>query len=210
MSLFLKHTAPLWGIWKIEESSDMLLSLLKNREAYETELTVFRTEKRLQEWLAVRVLLQELLDEPKRIAYRPSGAPYLVDSPYHISISHTKGYAAVLLREESPAGIDIEYRSDRILKIRSRFMTPEEEANIDKEHEAEHLLVYWCAKETLFKMLGRDEVDFCKHLHLCPFTYAKEGSFTVYESRTALKSAYTLNYFVMPDFVVTWHDSHFL
>lgn len=207
MSLFLKHTAPLRGIWKMEESSEMLLSLLKNREAYQTDLAVFRTEKRLQEWLAVRVLLQELLDEPPRIAYHPNGAPYLVDSPYHISISHTKGYAAVLLQEEPCAGIDIEYRSDRIVKIRSRFMTPEEEANINKEHATEHLLVYWCAKETLFKMLGRDEVDFCKHLHVCPFPYAQEGRFTVYESRTPLKSAYTLNYLVTPDFVLTWNDS---
>ena len=52
-------------------------------------------------------------------------------------------------------GIDIEYRSDRVKRIRSRFLAPEEEQNIDTAHEEEHLLVYWCAKEALYKLAGR-------------------------------------------------------
>lgn len=205
MPLLQKNTTPLWGVWKIEEPSDLLLSLLRNRYEYSSELAVFRTEKRLQEWLATRTLLQELLGEPVRIAYHPNGAPYLAGSPLHISISHTKGYAAVLLQDNCAAGIDIEYRSDRILKIRSRFMTPEEEANIDKKHETDHLLLHWCAKETLFKMIGQEEVDFCKHLHVCPFSYAKEGTFTVIETRTPSESTCQLDYLVTPDFVLTWN-----
>ena len=152
---------------------------------------------------ASRVLLQELTGGPARIAYRPDGAPFLPDLPLHISISHTKGYAAVLLQERPAAGIDIEYRSGRVSKIRSRFMNPEEEAGIDKEHETEHLLLHWCAKETLFKMIGREEVDFLRHLHVRPFPYAEEGSFTVYETRTGQGAVYQLNYLVTPDFVLT-------
>ena len=169
MPLLLKHTGPLWGIWKIEESSDTLLSLLQNGEVCLSQLELIRTEQRRREWLASRVLLQELTGGPARIAYRPDGAPFLPDLPLHISISHTKGYAAVLLQERPAAGIDIEYRSGRVSKIRSRFMNPEEEAGIDKEHETEHLLLHWCAKETLFKMIGREEGDFLRHLHVLPF-----------------------------------------
>ena len=203
MSLLMKHTRPLWGVWKIEESSEVLLSLLRNREEYLPQLELIRIEQRRREWLACRVLLQELTDAPVRIAYRPSGAPYLPDSSLHISISHTKGYAAVLLQDRPAVGIDIEYRSERVSKIRSRFMNPEEEAGIDKEHETEHLLLHWCAKETLFKMIGREEVDFLHHLHVRPFPYAKEGSFTVYETRTGERTVYRLNYLVTPDFVLT-------
>ena len=82
-------------------------------------------------------------------------------------------------------------------------MNPEEEAGIDKEHETEHLLLHWCAKETLFKMIGREEVDFLHHLHVRPFPYAKEGSFTVYETRTEEGAVYRLDYLVTPDFVLT-------
>ena len=60
MPLLMKHTGPLWGIWKIEESSEVLLSLLRNREEHLPQLELIRTEQRRQEWLACRVLLQEL------------------------------------------------------------------------------------------------------------------------------------------------------
>lgn len=99
MPLLMKHTGPLWGIWKIEESSEVLLSLLRNREEYLPQLELIRAEQRRREWLACRVLLQELTGGPACIAYRPNGAPYLSGSSLHISISHTKGYAAVLLQD---------------------------------------------------------------------------------------------------------------
>ena len=203
MPLLMQHTAPLWGIWKIKESSEELLSLLQNREEYLSPLEQLRTEQRRREWLACRVLLQALMGRPAFIAYRPNGAPYLPGSSWHISISHTKGYAAVLLQDRPAAGIDIEYRSERVRKIRSRFMNPEEEAGIDKEHETEHLLLHWCAKETLFKMIGEEEVDLLRHLHVHPFPYAEEGSFTVCETRTEEGTAYRLNYLVTSDFVLT-------
>ena len=130
MPLLMKHTGPLWGIWKIEESSEVLLSLLRNREEYLPQLELIRTEQRRREWLACRVLLQELTGGPVCVAYRPNGAPYLSGSSLHISISHTKGYAAVLLQNRPAAGIDIEYHSGRVSRIRSRFMNPEEEAGI--------------------------------------------------------------------------------
>lgn len=210
MPLLFQHTAPLRGVWKIEESSGALFSLLKNGEEYLPQLENIRTEHRRQEWMASRVLLQELLGYPVRIAYHADGAPYLPDSPLSISISHTKGYAAVLVQEHPAAGIDIEYRSDRVQKIRNRFMSQEEEEGIDKEHETEHLLLHWCAKETLFKMIGQEEVDFRRHLHVCPFPYTEEGSFNVYETRTEQGTAYTLDYLVTPDFALTWSSRFIL
>lgn len=54
-------------------------------------------------------------------------------------------------------------------------MNPEEEAGIDKEHETEHLLLHWCAKETLFKMIGQEEVDFLHHLLSVRFPMRKKG-----------------------------------
>ena len=203
MPLLMKHTGPLWGIWKIEEPSEVLLALLQNRKEYLPQLELIRTEQRRREWLASRVLLQELTGGSALIAYHPNGAPYLSGSSLHISISHTKGYAAVLLQDHPAAGIDIEYRSERVSRIRSRFMNTEEEAGIDKEYETEHLLLHWCAKETLFKMVGYEEVDFLRHLHVCPFPYAEKGSFTVYETRTGERTVYRLNYLVTPDFVLT-------
>jgi phosphopantetheinyl transferase len=204
MPLFLKHTEPLWGVWKIEESRDEMLSHFAQRAA-DLLPADMRAEKRQQEWLAVRLLLRDLLGEETRIAYRPNGAPFLPEKNLHISISHTRGYAAVILSEQAPVGIDIEYLSDRVLKVRSRFMRPEEEAMIDAGHEVEHSLVCWCAKETLFKLIGRQEVDLREHIHIRPFPFTESsGSLTVGENRTPQAASYVLHYIVNKYFAMTW------
>ena len=109
MALFLQHREPSfqWGIWKMEEPIDVLLGLLPERAYYEEELQRFNAPHRKQEWLSVRALLFRLLGMHKEVCYEPSGKPYLADNSYFISISHTKGYVAVILSEEKPVGIDI-------------------------------------------------------------------------------------------------------
>ncbi|WP_102406417.1 4'-phosphopantetheinyl transferase family protein [Parabacteroides bouchesdurhonensis] len=204
MPLLQKYSNPLRGIWLMSESSDELLSMLDNVIDYQPFLHTIKTEHRRKEWLASRVLLKELLGQEVRVEYYPDGAPFLPDIPLHISISHTNNYAVVLLQESPAAGIDIEYKSDRVRKIRSRFMNPEEEINIDTAHETNHLLIYWCAKETLFKMIGQDNVDFCQHLHVKPFPYSESGVFTVQETRTQERTSFQLGYLVTPDFILTW------
>jgi len=204
MPLFLKEIAPIRGIWKVEETSEQLLSLLNEDSQYHFIPDEIRTEKRRQEWVAVRLLVKELIGREVIIAYHPSGSPYLPDSSLHISISHTKGYVAVLLQEEPFAGIDLEYRGDRVLKIRSRFLSDMEEKSIDLDHEADHILIYWCAKEALFKMIGQTDVDFKNHLHIEPFPYNETGIIRVNENRTNKGESYSLVYQVFSDFIIVW------
>jgi phosphopantetheinyl transferase len=203
MPLFLRDTEPLRGVWRIEESAAELLSMLSRRDCL--HLPPSRVERRRQEWLAVRVLLKELLGgEEAMIAYRADGAPYLPGMGLHISISHTKGFAAVALSGQSPAGIDIECPGGRIQRVRSRFMSAEEEEMIDANHEEEHLLVCWCAKETLFKLIGQRGVDFRKHLHILPFDYGESGRITARESCTPRAATYRLGYMVNRYFAMSW------
>ena len=204
MPLFYKSSDPLFGIWKIEESVDELSTALADDQELLSGLDRNRPEVRQKEWLAVRVLLKELSGKSRLISYHPNGAPFLADHAFQISISHTKGYAALLLQQHPAAGIDIEYKSERVRKIRSRFMSESEEAALDLQHETEHLLIYWCAKETLFKMIGQQEVDFRHHLHVLPFPFAAQGSFEVQETRTAQPQYFRLGYRIEEDFVVTF------
>lgn len=204
MPVLFTHTTPLLGVWKIEESSDELLSMLDLQSEYQPFLQLLKTEKRRQEWLASRVLLKELAGEELLIAYHDDGAPYLPASVSSLSISHTNGYVAVLLQGQGRAGIDIEYRSGRVLKIRTRFMSPEEDTSICPVHEVEHLLVHWCAKEALFKMIRQREVDFIRHLHVEPFSYSGSGEIRAYETRTAEQKSYLLRYIVLPEFVLVY------
>lgn len=88
-----------WGIWKASESLEELLALLPHKEKYEEGIGKFTAVSRKLEWLAVRVLLYTMLGEEKEIHYYSNGGPYLADGSFSISISHTKGYVAVLLSE---------------------------------------------------------------------------------------------------------------
>lgn len=211
MPLFLKQTAPLVGVWKIEESEEELLALLDHSDAYRPQLARWQSSGRRREWLACRVLLKTLAGRELTVAYRDSGAPYLPDNaPWEVSFSHTRGYAAVLLQTRPAAGIDIEYRSERVYKIRHRFLSAEEEyprpegARQPSRQETDYLLIGWCAKETLFKMVDEKEVDFIRHLHLLPFAVHSAGYVDAYETRTPRRASFRLAYRVWPDFILTW------
>lgn len=206
MSLLHKESAPLWGIWKIEESSNELLSLLDCKQWYLPFLQQHSRENRRREWLAVRVLLKVLLGREVKIGYLEHGSPYLPGEYLHISLSHTKGYAAVLLSENPFPGIDIEYVSERVKKISSRFMSEAELQHVNQACETTHLLLHWSGKETLFKALQQQEVDFRGDLHIYPFDPAEMGQFNAKETRTLAQKEYTVNYRVTEAYVVTYRS----
>ena len=126
------------GVWKVEETIDRLRSMFVDFSLYESGLQRFKSEKRQLEWLAVRVLLKELLGEEKPIAYLPSGKPYLKDGSACISFSHTHGYVAVAVHPTKEVGIDIEQYGDRVCRLASRFVREDEmESVIDSLHLTE-------------------------------------------------------------------------
>ena len=48
------------GVWKVDETVEQLRSMFHQFSIYEEAFTRFSSDKRKQEWLAVRVLLKEL------------------------------------------------------------------------------------------------------------------------------------------------------
>ena len=82
------------------------------------------------EWLSVRVLLYAMLQEDKEIGYSPEGKPYLTDHSFFISISHTKGYVAVILSDKVPVGIDIEQYGQRVHRVAHKYMREDESVRL--------------------------------------------------------------------------------
>lgn len=188
------------GIWKMEENEDKLLHMLKD---FVLPVPYTHPAKRV-EFLCVRALALQMNLDPMDIAYHPSGKPFLKGSETNISISHTKGYAAILLSENPFTGVDIEHISNKVLKVKRKFISPEEEKNLPKEGEAEvlALLLHWSAKESLFKAIPDEGVDFIKELHILNFTTPqKKGSFQAKALRSAID--FQVDYRVEKDFVLT-------
>ena len=61
MAVLYKQLSPLYGVWKMEESSDELLGMLEHKADYSSFLERVSAEKRRQERFASRMLLKELL-----------------------------------------------------------------------------------------------------------------------------------------------------
>lgn len=194
----------LLGIREMSNNRNSLINMLPEgqRDAILEQISEMKSETRIIEWLNTRVLLYELLGKEKIISNHPSGRPFLIDKSYKISISHTRGYVAILLSRSRPVGIDIETISERVSKVSEKFISNKE--YIDPSNKVVHQLLHWSAKETLFKILKMGEVDFKEHLHILPFNPQKEGVFEAREYKTNMQKSYIIHYEVLDDAVLTW------
>ncbi len=192
------------GIWKMEEETEKLQSLLSKQCLTDNRFLSFKNEIRKVEWLCARVLIKELCGEEKKIEYTDTGKPQLTDKSFKISISHTKNYVAVCLHPTKEVGIDIEKISDKVLNIKHKFLSEKELSNLDKENINLAALLHWSAKETLFKLMPQTGIDFCNHLYIAPFKVKEKGCLEAQESRTNKKETFKVQYQVFDDFVLTW------
>lgn len=207
MSLFMQHIDRdyRWAIWKNDETIEELLELIPEHEKYRSQIERFSAPHRRMEWLSVRVLLFTLLGKNVDVAYATNGRPYLRNLSASISISHTKGYVAVLLAKSScKPGVDIEQYGERVCKVAHRFMHAEESPSEYAGITIWSLLLHWSAKETMFKAMDVPEVDFRTHLRVMPFKVQEHGCFEALESRTKQRRHFHIHYLLHPDFVFTW------
>jgi phosphopantetheinyl transferase len=190
------------GIWKIEETEEQLLLLFDDKKAVLQQIEQASNPVKRCEKLAVRALLKTLTGEEKRIIYMPSGKPALSDRSFNISISHTKGYASVALHKNRITGIDIEAVSNRACRINHRFMSIKEREALDKSNEAVVSLLNWSAKETVYKLMSQEGVDFQKEIFIAPFTL-EDNRLLATESHTPDRKEFTLYFEVTRDYVLT-------
>jgi phosphopantetheinyl transferase len=92
------------------------------------------------------------------IAYSNNRKPFFINSPLHLSISHSKNYIAIAVAPY-PIGMDIEECHDRIFKVSNRFLNQSEKELFN--HESSRDLTFaWSAKEALFKLNVNVGLDF--------------------------------------------------
>lgn len=196
-----------WGIWKVNESVGELRAELTGKLPYDEELEALKAQGRKLEYLAVRVLLKNVTGHEYRILHKSSGKPYVEGEPFQLTISHTKGYVAVGIHPSAGVGMDIEQCTERVKKVVDRFVHLEEipDRNIlSPEELLGQLLLHWSAKETLYKVLDCQEVDFVKHLRILPFKLNENGTLSGAEYRTDRHRSFQIRYLLHPDFVCTW------
>jgi 4'-phosphopantetheinyl transferase len=193
-----------FALWKIEEQANDLYNQLQLNEEEKAFVETISNGKRHLHWLGTRVLLRKMLRTEEYIDCKVDehGKPYLVSLPYHISLSHSFDYAAVMISKKRPVGIDIEQIKQKVERIAHKFMRPEEVAAINQEHKIEHLYVNWCIKEAVYKCHGQKEVSFIDNIFVQPFDFAEQGVVDARLSKDSLNIQYKAGYLQYEDYMI--------
>jgi len=156
------------GLWKISEELEELHQLAGLSPQDLNTYSGISALHRKKEWLATRALLNNLVTKYSPIKYHNDGRPYPETGQYNISISHTTGFVAVMVHEHLIPGIDIELTARQVGRVASRFLSPgEQEACSEKTgFSNQRLLLHWCAKEAVFKMVPFSNIEFSTDIHI--------------------------------------------
>ncbi|MCF6358859.1 MAG: 4'-phosphopantetheinyl transferase superfamily protein [Draconibacterium sp.] len=165
------------GIWKLTETVPDLMSIFQFSEIEKEEFIKIKVDRRKIEYIATRLLLKELINIKPEINYLESGKPELTNIQRNITISHSSDFVVVLV-SENKIGIDVENTQRNIKKIANRFLCKEELEYIQKTNDTQTAtILYWSAKEAIFKCTDKDGVIFDKQIYIHPFNIKREGKF---------------------------------
>jgi 4'-phosphopantetheinyl transferase len=161
--------------------------------------------KRELETFGKNYLITQLLGKSASIKYSNTGKPYLEGDTRFVSISHSHDKLAVIINNKENAGIDIELIRDKVINIKHKFLSASELENA--ENDIEKLLIYWSAKETLYKIYGKKEVDFIRHLHINPFIKEESGEIIGEINMPNNQCKYILQYQKIDNYILVY-SSH--
>lgn len=154
------------GVWKMEENLNY--EQFASLPFYDRLMSL--SDGRRKETASVYSLLFAMTGNRNLvIGHEPSGKPYV--EGYNIGISHTKGFVSVILSTSCDVAVDIEYINTRVLRIADRFLREDEKPNAlqfskEKDEKGHHIpdviptLLFWCAKETLYKLYSDERLTF--------------------------------------------------
>jgi 4'-phosphopantetheinyl transferase len=207
MGLLIKkyvETDCLLGIWEIKEDYDTLFSKVNLLPEEISILNGFLNFQRKLEWLSVRVLMNELAEKDCRIVYNAQRKPFLADGSHNISISHSKNLTSIIISKGKRVGIDLEFMSHQIDHIACKFINEKENITNDSELKRLHLYIHWCAKEALYKICDKQDINFKQNLTILPFNIQSEGWLEGLVDNSLGHEHFDMSYFLIDGYIVVW------
>jgi len=195
----------------INNSTKIILWKIIPGELSETQLSeddkcLLKTRKHKNSkeyFLAVRKLLEN--EDPElTIDYDLKGKPFL-NKQKGISISHSNEIVAIGISNEIDFGIDIQYKTDKIFKIKSKFLSKNESRFLGKTDNMEFLIKIWSAKESIFKALGREGVSFSNDLEI-DIKKNKDLFKVGYYKKDNNKIKFDLSFFNIDEYIICYAD----
>jgi len=184
--------------WRIEPGELSLNNIDRQEKILlESKKSLIRKEQ----FLGIRKLLK-MEDTNLKISYGLNGKPYL-NKNMGISISHSNEFVALGLSNETNFGIDIQYKTEKIYKIQSKFLSEKEKKNIGNNAEINSLIRIWSAKESIYKSLGIKGVSFSKELEI-EVNSKKDNMRTGYYFTKNNRIKFDLSFFSLEDYIICY------
>lgn len=163
------------ALWKVAENASYFHSKLMIHES-EKNIIKELSSKKLLEWLSSRYLLHLMSGRVDRGQFSKDihGKPHLMDSNYHVSVSHCTDMVAVAA-SELLIGVDIQHYVAKIHRIQHKFVNHGELSMIPESKMLEGLHVIWGAKESLYKAYGKRSLDFKKNILISGLDLSKNS-----------------------------------
>ena len=208
MGLYLKkklENEATIGVWKITETEEELKELSSTPSDEMEEISFIRSESMRKQRLAVRALLNTLLEEKVYLSHHDNGKPYLENNPVNISITHTEKYVAVILHDENDCGIDVESLDRDFSAVEKKALSEDEIEDLEEDKRNEQLAIYWCAKEAIFKLLSRYNVNFAEQIEVERFRLRGEGELeATFIDKDEDEEEFDLEYMTFDRHVLVW------
>ena len=185
-------------LWKIIPGELSETHLSKD----DRDLIKIRKGKNSKEYfLAVRKLLEN--EDPElTIDYDLKGKPFL-NKQKGISISHSNGIVAIGISNEIDFGIDIQFKTDKVFKIQSKFLSEMESKFLGKKNDIESLIKVWSAKESIYKALGKEGVSFSNDLEINSIN--NKDLFRVgYYKKDNIKIKFDLDFLFIEEYIICY------
>ena len=194
----------LLGVWEITEDYDSLYSMVNLATVEKAKLESFRNISRKLEWLSVRALAKNMLGNDTRIIYNADNKPFVKGFTHNISISHSNNLTAVLLSPDKLVGIDLEYMSGKIGKVADKFINSREVITEDPKLIKNHLYLHWCAKEAMYKICDKQDINFRDGLTVHPFGPEEQGFMKGSVTNESGQENFELEYLLHDNYALVW------
>jgi len=188
------------GVWKITESVDELLTMIQFSEGERETFEKFKIKSRQAHWLSYRLAIRELLgdDCPCDFYYDEHGKLHFSNLNYALSVTHSGLYSGVIISSKHYVGIDIEKLGERINLLAHKFLNEYEMQHLPDKEQHKFLTVVWSAKEALYKLYGKSEVQM-ENITIEPFVVENNGEIKGCIELPHFKKDYKLTYHFSDD-----------
>lgn len=187
-------TAKKLAVWQITEPLDFFLDKL-GRPFNSRQTTKRQLENACSALLLNHTGKNTYQDLLRKDVY---GKPYLQGMSASVSFSHSRDMVACLLDNDgTAAGVDIEEARDRISIIAPKFLNDQDKTPFSG---IKHYHLIWGAKEVLYKIYSRKELDFKSHL-----TVNFGDKFQGFIHKNDFTGAYDLDFLEINNFILVWN-----